>query len=147
MPVQRQNQANQAILAAVLGAVFLCSAFACVPARADPSPDTIARGRALTDAADCASCHTADPAKPFAGGKRIGTPFGGIYSPNLTPDRDTGIGAWSADDFYRALHYGVAPDGARYYPAFPFTNFSRITRDDVLAIRAYLATLAPFHNT
>ena len=68
-----------------------------------PSPETIARGKALVDAADCASCHTADPAKPFAGGKRIDTPFGGIYSPNLTPDRDTGIGAWSDDEFYRAL--------------------------------------------
>jgi mono/diheme cytochrome c family protein len=132
---------------AILAILFLCTAFGFGQTRAQPSPETIARGKALAEAADCASCHTADPAKPFAGGKRIGTPFGGIYSPNLTPDRDTGIGAWSDDDFYRALHYGVAPDGARYYPAFPYTNFSRITRDDVLAIRAYLATLAPFHNT
>ena len=110
-------------------------------------PKTIARGKALTEAGDCASCHTADPAKPFAGGKRIDTPFGGIYSPNLTPDRDTGIGAWSDDDFYRALRFGVAPDGSRYYPAFPYPNFTKLTRDDILAIRAYLATLTPVRNT
>jgi len=128
--------------------VVLCTAFACVPARADPpSPETIARGKALTDAADCASCHTADPAKPFAGGKRIDTPFGGIFSPNLTPDKDTGLGAWSDDEFYRALHEGVARNGSRYYPAFPYPNFTRITRDDVLAIRAYLSTLTPVRNT
>ena len=128
--------------------MVLCTAFACVPARADPpSPETIARGKALTDAADCASCHTADPAKPFAGGKRIDTPFGGIFSPNLTPDKDTGLGAWSDDEFYRALHEGVARNGSRYYPAFPYPNFTRITRDDVLAIRAYLSTLTPVRNT
>ena len=106
----------------------------------------IARGKALTTAGDCASCHTADPAKPFAGGKRIDTPFGGIYSPNLTPDRDTGIGAWSDADFARALREGVAPDGSRYYPAFPYPNFTKLIRDDILAIRAYLATLTPFRN-
>jgi mono/diheme cytochrome c family protein len=107
----------------------------------------IAHGKALTEAGDCASCHTADRAKPFAGGKRIDTPFGGIYSPNLTPDRDTGIGAWRDEDFRRALREGVAPDGSRYYPAFPYPNFTKLTRDDILAIRAYLATLTPIRNT
>ena len=105
---------------------------------AEPTAEEIARGKALADAGDCASCHTADPAKPFAGGKRIDTPFGGIYRANLTPDRDTGLGAWSDDDFYRALRFGVAPDGSRYYPAFPYPNFTKLTRDDILAIRAYL---------
>jgi mono/diheme cytochrome c family protein len=131
----------------ILAVLFLCTAFACGEAQAEPSADTIARGKALVTAADCASCHTADPAKPFAGGKRIDTPFGGIYSPNLTPDRDTGIGAWSDDAFYRALHFGVARDGSRYYPAFPYPSFTKFVRDDVLAIRAYLATLAPVRNT
>ena len=69
-----------------------------------------------------------------------------IYSPNLTPDRDTGLGAWSDEDFHRALRYGVAPDGSRYYPAFPYPYFTKLTRDDILAIRAYLATLTPFRN-
>jgi mono/diheme cytochrome c family protein len=131
----------------ILAIVLLCSAFAGLEAQAEPTAETIARGKALTEAADCAGCHTADPAKPFAGGKRIDTPFGAIYSPNLTPDRDTGIGAWSDGDFYRALHVGVAPDGSRYYPAFPYLNFTKLVRDDVLAIRAFLATLAPIRNS
>ena len=116
---------------AILGILFLCVASACGPAGAQSSPDTIARGKALAEAADCAGCHTADPAKPFAGGKRIDTPFGGIYSPNLTPDRDTGLGAWSDDDFRRALRDGVAPDGSRYYPAFPYPYFTKLTREDI----------------
>jgi len=126
--------------------MFLCAASVCGPSGARSSPDTIARGKALAEAADCASCHTADPAKPFAGGKRIDTPFGGIYSPNLTPDRETGLGAWSDEDFRRALRDGVAPSGSRYYPAFPYPYFTKLTRGDILAIRAYLATLAPVHS-
>ena len=125
---------------------LLCSALAGGEARSEPDPEAIVHGKALTIAGDCASCHTADPAKPFAGGKRIDTPFGAIYSPNLTPDRDTGIGAWSDEDFHRALRLGVAPDGSRYYPAFPYPNFTKLVRDDILAIRAYLATLAPVRN-
>ena len=80
-------------LRAILAWSLLCSALAGGEARSEPDPEAIAHGKALTIAGDCASCHTADPAKPFAGGKRIDTPFGAIYSPNLTPDRDTGIGA------------------------------------------------------
>ncbi len=131
---------------AILAILFLCTAFGCGRARAEPSAETIAHGKALTEAGDCASCHTADPSKPFAGGKRIDTPFGAIYSPNLTPDRDTGIGGWRDEDFRRALREGVAPDGSRYYPAFPYPNFTKMTRDDILAIRAYLATLTPVRN-
>src|ERR1700754_1887352 len=112
-----------------LFSLILCSAFALSPARAaEPSQEamqaTIEHGKALVVAGDCTSCHTADPAKPFAGGKRIDTPFGAVYSPNLTPDRATGIGKCSNDDFYPALRHGVAPNGARYYPAFPYPNFS-----------------------
>ena len=139
----------------ILAGLLLCTAFVVGDAHsqiktelnAEPTPEEIARGKALTDAGDCASCHTADPAKPFAGGKRIDTPFGSIYSPNLTPDRDTGLGAWNDDEFYRALRFGVAPDGSRYYPAFPYPNFTKLTRQDILAIRAYLATLTPVRNT
>ena len=131
----------------ILAGLFLCSALSLSAGHAQPTPEDIARGKALTEAGDCASCHTADAAKPFAGGKRIDTPYGGIYSPNLTPDRDTGIGAWSDDDFYRALRFGEARDGSRYYPAFPYPNFTKLTRQDILAIRAYLATLTPVRNT
>src|SRR5438477_3878438 len=124
---------------AILGLVLLCTAFTLGEAQAEPPADTIARGKALAEAADCASCHTADPAKPFAGGKRIDTPFGAIYSPNLTPDHETGIGGWSDQDFHGALRYGKDPDGSLYYPAFPYPYFTKMTRDNLLAIRAYLA--------
>ncbi len=130
----------------ILACLYLCSAFAFGAAAAEPSEETIAHGKALVEAGDCASCHTADPAKPFAGGKKIDTPFGGIYSPNLTADRDTGIGGWSDADFYGALRYGIDPDGSRYYPAFPYPYFTKLTRPDIAAIRAYLATLTPFRN-
>jgi mono/diheme cytochrome c family protein len=132
---------------AILAILVLCTAFGFGQAQAEPSAETIARGKALNETADCASCHTADPAKPLAGGKRIDTPFGAIYSPNLTPDRDTGLGAWSDEEFYRALRYGVRRDGSLYYPAFPYPNFTKMIRDDLLAIRAYLATLTPFRNS
>jgi mono/diheme cytochrome c family protein len=132
---------------AILATLILCTAFMGGPARAEPSKETVARGMALTETGDCASCHTADPAKPFAGGKRIETPFGGVYSANLTPDRGTGLGAWSDDDFFRAMHFGVDPDGSRYYPAFPYPHFTKLTKPDVLAIRAYLDTLSPVQNT
>lgn len=126
--------------------LILCSAIAAARAESEPSAETIARGKALVEAGGCASCHTADPAKPFAGGKRIGTAFGPVYSRNLTPDRETGIGAWSDADFTRAVRYGVAPDGSYYYPAFPYPYFTRMTKNDTLAIRAYLATLTPVNN-
>jgi mono/diheme cytochrome c family protein len=129
----------------VLAILFLCTAFSPRGAQAE-SAEVVARGEALAVAGDCAGCHTADPAKPFAGGKRIETPFGGIYTPNLTPDRESGIGAWSDEEFYHALHDGVAPDGSRYYPAFPYPYFTKLTRDDALSIRAYLATLTAFPN-
>ena len=129
-------QGRHHVMRAILAVVLLCTAFSS-KAQAEPSADTIARGKALAEAADCASCHTADPSKPFAGGKRLDTPFGAIYSPNLTPDRNTGLGGWSDEQFYRALRYGVAPDGSRYYPAFPYPNFTKMIRDDLLAIRAY----------
>ena len=143
-------QGPRRMMRTILAGVLLCTAFAAGEVRAqskvEPTAEDIARGKALVDAGDCASCHTADPAKPFAGGKRIDTPFGSIYAPNLTPDRETGIGAWSDDAFYRALRFGVAPDGSRYYPAFPYPNFTKLTRQDILAIRAYLATLTPVSN-
>ena len=124
--------------------LLLCSAFAGrgqASGRADRA-EISRTARRWSEAGDCASCHTADPAKPFAGGKRIDTPFGAIYSPNLTPDRETGLGAWSDDGFLSArCAIGVAPDGSRYYPAFPYPNFTKLTRDDILSIRAYLATL------
>ena len=132
---------------AILASVLVGAALISGEGQAEPSAEDVARGKALTDAGNCASCHTANPARPFAGGKLIDTPFGSLTSPNLTPDQDTGIGSWSDATFDRALRYGVAPDGSRYYPAFPYPNFTKLTRQDSLAIRAYLATLVPVRNT
>ena len=115
----------------ILAWLVLCSAFAPFPALAEPAPpEVVAHGKSLVEASDCATCHTADPQRPFAGGKRIDTPFGAIYSPNLTPDRETGIGDWSDADFVRALRFGVAPDSSRYYPAFPYPYFTKFTRGE-----------------
>jgi mono/diheme cytochrome c family protein len=133
-------------LAAILVSLVLCGAFAPRAGAVQPSAETIDRGKALVVAGGCAGCHTTDPAKPFAGGARIATPFGGVYAPNLTPDNETGLGNWRDEDFLRALRLGIAPDGSRYYPAFPYPYFTKLVRDDILAIRAYLATLEPVRN-
>ncbi|MBB5422731.1 mono/diheme cytochrome c family protein [Paraburkholderia sp. JPY158] len=109
--------------------------------------ELVKRGQYLTRAADCAACHTADKSRPFAGGLPISTPFGTIVTPNITPDPDTGIGRWSDADFMRAMHEGIGKGGERLYPAFPYTAYTRVTDQDVLAIRAYLNTLTPIHYT
>src|ERR1700728_3994440 len=105
----------------------------------------LARGEYLTRAAGCAACHNAPNGKPFAGGLPFKLPFGTIYSSNITADRETGIGNWSDDDFVRALHRGVAPGGRNLYPAFPYTSFTAMSRDDALAIKDYLFSLPPQH--
>ena len=110
--------------------------------------DLLARGEYLTRAADCAACHTAPGGKPFAGGLAFKLPMiGTLYSTNLTPDAETGIGAWSDEDFVRALHEGVGRDGEHLYPAFPYTSYTLMTRGDALAIKAYLFSVKPIKNT
>ena len=103
----------------------------------------VERGAYLANAADCVSCHTDRDkgGRPYAGGRTIATPFGTFYSPNITPDRETGIGGWSDAQFVAALRLGVRPDGASYYPAFPYPSFTGITEADALAIKAYLFSL------
>jgi mono/diheme cytochrome c family protein len=103
----------------------------------------IERGRYLAAAGDCAACHTADGGKPFAGGRPIPTPFGTIYSTNITPDKDTGIGTWSEEQFYRAMHEGIRADGKHLYPAFPYPWYTKLSRADVDSIKAYLDALPP----
>lgn len=105
--------------------------------------DLVTRGKYLTQAADCESCHTAPGGKPFAGGRAFRTAFGTLYSSNLTPDPATGLGAWTDADFLRALHQGVGKDGRRLYPAFPYDAYAHMADADGRAIRAYLATLQP----
>jgi mono/diheme cytochrome c family protein len=109
--------------------------------------DLVKRGEYLARAGDCMACHTADKGRPYAGGVPIGTPFGTLYAPNITPDPETGIGRWTDADFVRAMQEGIGKSGEHLYPAFPYTEYTRLTERDVLAIRAYLNTLAPIRYT
>ncbi|ROR35193.1 c-type cytochrome [Inmirania thermothiophila] len=105
--------------------------------------DAVARGAYLVRAAGCKACHTAEGGPAFAGGRALETPFGTFHTPNITPDPETGIGRWSDRDFVRALREGLAPDGSHYYPAFPYTSYTGIRDEDLLAIKAYLFSLPP----
>jgi len=107
----------------------------------------IDQGRYLATAGDCISCHTRPKGVPFAGGLPLTTPFGVIYTANITPDSATGIGAWSEQQFARALHEGIAADGRHLYPAFPYTAYTKVTDQDVHAIYAYLRSLKPVRYT
>ncbi len=107
-------------------------------AQEDP---VLARGRYLVAAGNCISCHTRPDGVPFTGGVAFDTPFGTLYSTNITPDDETGIGTWTADDLRRALHEGIAPGGRALFPAFPYTAFTKVTDEDVDAIYAYLRSL------
>lgn len=103
----------------------------------------VARGEYLARAGNCLGCHTVPGGAPGAGGLAMDTPFGTIYTSNLTPDPKTGLGDWTADDFWQALHDGRARDGRLLYPAFPYTSYTRVTRADADALWAWLRTLAP----
>jgi len=128
----------------------LISAIAAMPAAAQmagnpASDDPVVRGAYLFAAAGCSGCHTdvKNDGPANAGGRALKTPFGTFYSPNITPDRETGIGDWSLEDFARALHEGRAPDGSTYFPVFPYTSFTMMTDADVADLWAFLGTLDP----
>ncbi len=125
-----------------VSAISLSNAASAAPSNAD----MVAKGAYLARAGDCVACHTAPGGKPYAGGLYVNTPFGALPTPNLTPDRDTGIGTWSDDDFYRAMHNGIRKDGAYLYPGLPYPWFTHVTRDDVLAIKAFLFSLPPVNS-
>lgn len=136
-------------LAALLLAACGNSTAPAVAPAADQAPEKplvgaelIERGRYLVRAGDCAACHTAVQGAPFAGGVALESPFGTFYGTNITPDKKSGIGAWSANDFYRALHDGVTPS-KRLYPAMPYTSYRGLSRGDVDAMYAYLMQVQP----
>lgn len=108
--------------------------------------DVLARGASLVALGDCRACHTARGGAAFAGGRGTPTPFGTFYAPNITPDAETGIGTWTADDFWRAVHDGRSQDGTLLYPTFPYTNFTKISRADADAMYAYLRQQTPIHQ-
>ncbi|HEY2529683.1 MAG TPA: cytochrome c [Xanthobacteraceae bacterium] len=111
-----------------------------LPAKSNFPDDLIAKGKSLAGAGYCTVCHTRSGGQPFAGGLGLQTPFGVIYTPNITPDPDTGIGRWSLEAFTRAMREGVSRDGSHLFPAFPFDHFTKISDDDVKALYAYMMT-------
>ncbi len=125
--------------------VVVATSFLLATALTSAEEFPISLGEYLVYAGGCIECHTAenDDATPLAGGRALKSPFGTFYSPNITPDSETGIGAWTDDDFLRAFWEGKRPDGEHYYPAFPYTSYTGIRREDLLAIKAYLFSLEP----
>ena len=111
------------------------------PVSGPPDAQRIARGAYLARAGNCAACHTQRGGAPYAGGRAIDTPFGTIFSSNLTPDTETGLGGWSAGNFWRALHHGRSRDGRLLYPAFPYNYYTQVTREDSDALFDYLRSL------
>lgn len=107
--------------------------------------DLVKRGEYLIYAGGCITCHTEehDDAVPLAGGRAMESPFGTFYSPNITPDPETGIGKWIEDDFVNAFWNGVNPEGKHYYPSFPYTSYTGVSREDLVAMMAYLMSLEP----
>ena len=150
----REPRAWRSVGAAIAAAILVSGLIA--PGRAQDKVGTsldaqdfgqIERGRYLAIAGDCTSCHTVPGSgQPFAGGRPIETPFGIVVGANITPDSETGIGAWSDETFVRALREGKGHDGELLYPAMPYVYYTKLTESDALAIRAYLNTVAPVRN-
>jgi mono/diheme cytochrome c family protein len=141
------------VVALVIGGAVTAFAIAWRPAIAaiePPAPPSfdaalVKRGRDLASIGNCNDCHTARGGKDFAGGLPVPTPFGTIYSSNITPDAETGIGRWPEDAFRRAMRSGVDRDGRHLYPTFPYDHFTNVTDEDDRALYAYLMTRQPVH--
>ena len=143
--MKRLHVLIRAALAHLLALVFLAGATPPAAAQKAPAGESqqalIERGKYLAQAGDCIACHTVPAGKIFAGNRAMPTPFGTLYAPNITPDIKTGIGSWSADDFFRMMRTGRAKNGDLLYPAMPFASYTRITRADSDAIYAYLRSV------
>lgn len=141
------------------GTLIAIAVVAAVILAADPQPESgehidafvapenrdelVTRGKYLAAAGNCVSCHTSREGAFMAGGVSFATPFGTIYSTNITPDRDTGIGDWTAAEFLNSMRHGVRPDGEHLYPAFPYTAFTKVTTEDIAALYAYFQSIPP----
>ncbi len=125
------------------GAMFavLSTAMMATGAAAQPVASLVKQGEYLAQAGDCVACHTSPTGKLFAGGRAMPTPFGTLFTSNITPDADTGIGKWTADQFYSMMHTGRSPDGGLLYPAMPFASYTKVTRADSDAIFAFLRSV------
>ena len=131
----------------LIGALLCATNPLCAAPQAATAQSLIEQGRYLAAAGDCISCHTRANGETFSGGRPLNTPFGVIYSANITPDRITGIGAWSELELARAMREGIAADGTHLYPAFPYTAYTKISDQDIHAIYAYLRSLKPVRYT
>jgi mono/diheme cytochrome c family protein len=141
MPMSRTLKVLQLFL---LWSCLSIGASAAVAQQATPADASLlAKGEYLARAGDCIACHTAPEGKLFAGGLAMKTPFGTLYTSNITPDPQTGIGTWTSDQFYSLMHNGRFPDGGLVYPAMPFASYTKVTRADSDAIYAYLRSIAP----
>lgn len=129
--------------AAALLAAMLWWSGAAAAADDDDGEDILARGERLFAIGGCTNCHTAKNGPLLAGGDAIKSPYGDFFAPNITPDPEHGIGGWSEEDFIRAMQEGRAPDGSAYYPAFPYTSYTRMGEADLRALKAFLDTLPP----
>lgn len=105
------------------------------------NPDSVKRGEYLVKLGDCIACHTPEGGEPFSGGLPLKTPFGTYYSPNLTPDKKTGIGSWSEADFIRAVKQGISPDGSYYFPVFPYIYYNKVSDADVKDMWSYFQSI------
>ncbi|MCW8887088.1 MAG: cytochrome c [Motiliproteus sp.] len=125
----------------------VCSLLLMIPALADAQEEqsSVTRGEYIYHLGGCASCHTngKEGGAPLAGGLEMETPFGTFYTPNITPDPQYGIGNWSEDDFIRAMTEGVSPEGEHYYPAFPYTSYTKMSQQDLLDLKTFLDLQAP----
>src|SRR5690348_6324430 len=148
IPGRSSMHSASKLVGILCGLAVMAPAAASAATHVDPQNfETIERGRYLTIVGDCAACHTlASSGHQLAGGRPIETPFGQLLSPNITPDPETGIGAWSDDEFVNALTKGTGRNGMRLYPAMPYTYMTRMSRGDALAIRAYLRTVPAVRN-
>src|ERR1051326_6750008 len=147
---RRMNQTQRLTAVAILGVAIVLGIGFVVhfpwksdPPRGGPAGADLKLGEYLIQAGNCYSCHTAHDGKPYAGGRPVATPYGTLYSSNITPDPQTGVGNWSADDFWRALHEGKPKDGSLLYPAFPYWAFTKVTREHADAMYAYLKSIPP----
>lgn len=136
--INKHQYRSHAYLAFIVAVVMLLQA---VCANGAESKSLIERGQYLARAGNCAACHTAGNGESYAGGVAFETPFGTIYSTNITPDPETGIGNWTGEEFRQALREGVRPDGENLYPVFPYTAFTKITDEDIAALFVYLKSV------
>ena len=149
-PVKPLNETAR--VPAIVSSILLASCFSVsMLSFANPAQDATVsrlqnRGEYLTAAGNCVSCHTSEKGRPFSGGLAFETSFGTIYSTNITPDKETGIGRWSLEEFTVAMRQGERPNGEHLYPVFPYTSFTGVSDEDIAAIYAYLKTLDPVRS-